>query len=520
MAEGGDIHQESRAKWPISADDYELGEIIGRGATALVQAATVKKTKERVAVKRINLDRCNTSLEELLKEIQVMSQCQNENVVRFNTSFVVGEELWLIMKLLDGGSLLDVIRYTMQRGNCRNGVLDEVAIATVLREVIKGLDYFHSNGHIHRDIKAGNILLGTDGSVQIADFGVSAFIASGGDITRDKQRHTFVGTPCWMAPEVMEQQPTGYDTKADIWSFGILAIELATGTAPYHKYPPMKVLIMTLQNEPPTLEICAEDRDQYKQYSKTFSKMIEQCLQKNPADRPTAKQLLKHDFFKKAKDRSYIAKHLALKFQDRKKMEEKTINRRKPTSVRAVRLSDSGEWKFSSGSDDEGASGNEATTTSGDDAANKLKNLENQTVKNMGDLIEKNDSAIKSTTHSNESTSQASVSDVTTGIKELSTDNNQVLKFTLRIRNTQGDLHDIKFEFNKVTETVPDVVSEMVLAHLIDERDAHSVTSTMTQLVENPSLTTATFALASYVDPTQPADDKLLIGFAQLSLNT
>jgi len=122
--------------------------------------------------------------------------------------------------------------------------------------------------------------------------------------------------------------------------------------------------------------------------------MIEQCLQKNPADRPTAKQLLKHDFFKKAKDRSYIAKHLALKFQDRKKMEEKTVNRRKPASIRAVRLSDSGEWKFSSGSDDEGTIGSE--TPLGDEAANKLKQLENQTIKNMGDLIEKNDIATKS----------------------------------------------------------------------------------------------------------------------------
>lgn len=123
--------------------------------------------------------------------------------------------------------------------------------------------------------------------------------------------------------------------------------------------------------------------------------MIEQCLQKNPSDRPTAKQLLKHDFFKKAKDRSYIAKHLALKFQDRKKMEEKTVNRRKPPSVRAVRVSDSGEWKFSSGSDDEGTIGNDTTTTH-EDAANKLKQLENQTIKNMGDLIEKNDLALKS----------------------------------------------------------------------------------------------------------------------------
>ncbi|XP_022258878.1 STE20/SPS1-related proline-alanine-rich protein kinase-like [Limulus polyphemus] len=156
-----EVSVSSSSTWPIEEDAYQLVEVIGVGATAIVHKAFCKPRNEECAIKRINLEKWNTSM-------------------------------------------------------------DELVVSVLL------------------DIKAGNILLGKDGTVQIADFGVSSWLATGGDLSRQKARHTFVGTPCWMAPEVMEQV-TGYDFKADIWSFGITAIELVTGTAPYHKYPPMKV---------------------------------------------------------------------------------------------------------------------------------------------------------------------------------------------------------------------------------------------------------------------------------------
>jgi serine/threonine protein kinase len=152
-------------------------------------------------------------------------------------------------------------------------------------------------------------LIGDTGLAQLADFGVSSSLTSDlCDRDRSNVRRTFVGTPCWMAPEVMEQ--SAYNCKADIWSFGITALELAYGKAPYAKYPPLKVIMLTLRNEPPTLE-----RNQTKhKYSKSFKEMIDLCLLKDPDKRPTPEKLLNHSFFKNAKNPEIllqsILKHL------------------------------------------------------------------------------------------------------------------------------------------------------------------------------------------------------------------
>lgn len=225
-----------------------------------------------------------------------MSLIDHPNVVRAYCSFAVDKNLWVVMPFMAEGSCLHLMKTAYADG------FEERAICSILKETLKALDYLHRQGHIHRDVKAGNILLDANGLVKLGDFGVSACMFDNGD--RKRSRNTFVGTPCWMAPEVL-QPGNGYDFKADIWSFGITALELAHGHAPFSKYPPMKVLLMTIQNAPPGLDY---ERD--KKFSKSFKEMVAMCLVKDPTKRPTCEKLLKHSCFKNAKPSELSVKKL------------------------------------------------------------------------------------------------------------------------------------------------------------------------------------------------------------------
>ncbi|CAI4222591.1 unnamed protein product [Auanema sp. JU1783] len=256
---------------------------VGEGSTGNVSAAYKISTRQIVAVKRMNL-RKQQRRELLFNEVSIMRDYQHPNIVRMYSSHLVDDELWVVMEFMEGGSLTDIITQTR---------ISEAQIATIALQVLEALDYLHSRHVIHRDIKSDSILLKRDGIVKISDFGFC------GQLSKElPKRRSLVGTPYWTAAEVIARQP--YDTSADVWSFGIMLIEMVEGEPPYFNEQPFQAMKIIRDQPPPKFSRNAN-------VSPELDHLLSRCLVKEGTQRATAGELIKHPFFRKAQHYSTIA---------------------------------------------------------------------------------------------------------------------------------------------------------------------------------------------------------------------
>lgn len=281
---------------------YEVLERLGSGSYGYAYRITHSRKVYRgvdratgrvVAIKMVELDMSNEELNAIQNEIRILSRIQCAYVTKMYDSFVKDTQLWIVMECCMGGSCAD---------HARSAGLSEAHIAVILRDVLRALVYLHAEDLVHRDIKAANVLLYMDKNstgVRLADFGVAGQLEA-----KAKRDRTFVGTPYWMSPEVIKQ--SGYNSKADIWSVGITAIELALGEPPYADLHPMKVVHLVPRNPPPELPPT---------YSSTFRDFVAQCLTRDPVKRPTAATMLTHKFIKRASNDTSILRPLAQRYK-------------------------------------------------------------------------------------------------------------------------------------------------------------------------------------------------------------
>lgn len=252
---------------------------VDEGSTCIIYTAYLNDQK--VIVKEMSLTPENKAA--LYEETRIMASMHSEYIVRFISAYRVQNTLWIVMEYMDGGSLTNIATFC----DCQ-----EAHIAYFAREVLRGLAYMHKQNKIHRDIKTDNVLLNANGAVKLADFGFTVQLSK-----KNPNRKSIVGTPYWMAPELIRSQP--YNFKVDIWSLGVMCRELAEGVPPYVDLPPLRALYM-IQTEGLPEIAHPEER------SAEILDFLSKCLKMNPNERPTAEELLKHPFLKRACDIMFI----------------------------------------------------------------------------------------------------------------------------------------------------------------------------------------------------------------------
>nr|XP_027808898.1 myosin-IIIa [Marmota flaviventris] len=293
--------------FPDPSDTWEITETIGKGTYGKVFKVLNKKNGQKAAVKI--LDPIHDIDEEIEAEYNILKALSDHpNVVKFYGIYfkkdkINGDKLWLVLELCNGGSVTDLVKGFLKRGER----MSEPIIAYILHEALMGLQHLHNNKTIHRDVKGNNILLTTEGGVKLVDFGVSAQLTS----TRHR-RNTSVGTPFWMAPEVIaceQQLDTTYDARCDTWSLGITAIELGDGDPPLAELHPMRALFKIPRNPPPKLR-------QPELWSAEFNDFISKCLTKDYEKRPTVSDLLQHQFITQIEGKDVMLQKQLMEFID------------------------------------------------------------------------------------------------------------------------------------------------------------------------------------------------------------
>eukprot|EP00484_Ammonia_sp_Unknown_P029139 CAMPEP_0197024066 /NCGR_PEP_ID=MMETSP1384-20130603/4712_1 /TAXON_ID=29189 /ORGANISM="Ammonia sp." /LENGTH=564 /DNA_ID=CAMNT_0042452401 /DNA_START=26 /DNA_END=1720 /DNA_ORIENTATION=+ len=262
---------------------FEVVEQLGKGSYGGVVKARDTRDDSVVAIKIVQIETDNTK--ELIREIAILSKCRSKYIVNYCGSYRRNDEIWITMEYCGAGSVGDVIKITKR-------TLREEQIAVIAKHTLSGLKYLHKNNIIHRDIKAGNILLNHQGLCKLADFGVSTQLAQ--TISR---RNTVIGSPYWMAPEVLKQN--NYDQKADIWSMAISIMEMAQGKPPLSDLHPLRALLQIPSNPSPQLSKPSK-------WSQHLHDFLALALQKDPAQRASAAELLKHPFIRNAGKKQII----------------------------------------------------------------------------------------------------------------------------------------------------------------------------------------------------------------------